>query len=141
MQPCFRIEILPRKAEVVGDGLHLHPRLPEGAVTCRPDHGPVLFDQFLRRAEVVVLVEVILAALLQPERVGGPGRVRPVAVSPDFIVGSIVLRHQPFFGVEEVGADAVNLLPEPPPEGIVGVFRNGAAIDVLHLHLPARIIS
>ena len=55
--------------------LRLHIRPPERRVLRRPDHHASRVRQFLRRAEVVVLIEIILAALFQEERVGRPGGI------------------------------------------------------------------
>ncbi len=136
MQPRLGIEILSRKSQVIFHGTNFNRCLPESRVASRLDHGPIRFDQLLRRAEVVVLVEIVLAALLQPERIRGPGGVRFVTVGPDFIADSIVFRHQSFIGVEEGGSASADLFPQPPPEGIVGIFGDSAAVDILHLDQP-----
>ena len=117
MQSRLGIKILSRKAQVVGDGFDLHPRLPEDRIAGRPDHGPVLFDQLLRGAQMVVLVKIALVALPQPERVGRPGRIRLVAIACRFSACRIIFRHQPFIGVEEGGSGSADFLPQSPPKG------------------------
>ncbi len=82
-------------------------------------------------AEVVVLVEIVLAIPFLPQRVRGP--VRPVAVAGLFVAGGVIFGHEPFIGVEEAGAFAGNLLPQAPPEGVVIIGRNDVAVGVIHL--------
>ena len=86
--------------------------LTKGAITRRPDHGSVLFDQLLRRAEMVVLGnnDTRRSLSARTESVG-PGGIRPVAITFEFVARSIVFRDQPFIGIEERGSGSAHLFP------------------------------
>jgi hypothetical protein len=81
----------------------------------------------------------VLAASVQKQRVGAPFGTRLIAVRPELSAAGIVFRHQPFLGIQKIGAFAVDLLPQPPAKGVVSVLRDhGLRQIVFHLDEPIR---
>ena len=81
-----------------------------------------------------VLIEIVAAVLCEEERIGTPGGVGLVAVGFQFIAVFVIFRNQALIGVEEIGAGSGNLLPQPPPKGIVIILGDGVVIPAFDFH-------
>lgn len=136
MQPGLFICILPREAEVVGNGRgRVDGRLPKGAVAGLPDDCARFVRQPLRRSQVVVVVVIVISILYLELGIGPPDAVRQPAVAFLQVPRGIVFADQPFVGVDETGGGAVDCFANPAAEGVVGVGCR-AAVGQVYLYQP-----
>ena len=84
---------------------------------------------------MVVLIEIVLVSLFQEERVGRPGGIGAVAVTPQLHTAAVVFRHQTLVAIDKIGAlrcaADVHILPQAPPERVVVIFGDDDVVDIL----------
>ena len=122
MQPGFGIKILPRKADIIGDGFGENLRLAEGKEGGFPDHSACCIHNLLRCTEVVA------DNVIYPDLRAVQFQCNEVAVLIDIIperrsVSDCFSDQAALEVVVEIDGRAGDGLFDSPPEGIVLIFR------------------
>jgi hypothetical protein len=140
MQSAFRIKILARKADIIGDGFGENLRFTERKVRRFPDNYACRVHDLLRRTEVVV------DNVIHPGLCTVQFQCDEVAVLVDIIPERAAVTGG--FGdqaalevVMEMDGCAGDGFLDPSGEGILSVFRNGhcALLEMGPLHLSASL--
>ncbi len=83
MQPGFGVEVLAREPQIIGDcAASVNRRLAKTATLRIPNPRPIACRYLLGGAQVVVVVEVVVALFLHEQRIGGPRGSWHIAVRP-----------------------------------------------------------
>jgi hypothetical protein len=121
MQSGFRIVVLPRKTDIIGDGFGENLRFTEGQEGSLPDHGACRIHDLLRRTEVVT------DHVIHPGLCTVQFQCDEVAVLVDIIpkrgtVSRCFSDQAALKVVVEMGGRAGDGLFYPSAKGIIGVF-------------------
>jgi len=84
---------------------------------------------------MIVVIERIIPVLHHKKRICPPDVARPPAVTLAESSARIVFTDNPLVRIEEVGDFRSDLLPDPPPKGVIRV-RGGVPVGKLHAREP-----